>query len=119
MGYTMLIVEPGASGRPARPKKGSRPGTAWSTLPTASSPRGLRKMAESLRRDEEGARIQIRGGKSTLVDGPFAEAEEIGRRHLSPGLRDQGKEALAIARECPPPSGRPSKCGRSAPALCE
>jgi hypothetical protein len=57
-------------------------------------------MAESLRRDEEGARVQVRGGKSTLVDGPFAEAKEmVGGIFL---LDCQTKEeALAIARACP------------------
>jgi hypothetical protein len=63
--------------------------------------RGVLRASESLRLpDEDGARVQIRGGKRMIVDGPFAEAKEIVGGFLL--LTCAGKdEALAIASECP------------------
>ncbi len=62
--------------------------------------RGLLIAAESLRADAEGVRVQVRGGKPTLVDGPFSEAKEIvgGFFLLDCASREQ---AVAIAGECP------------------
>ena len=55
---------------------------------------------ESLAALSKGARVQVRGGKAQVLDGPFAEAKEMvgGFFLLDVGSRD---EALAIARECP------------------
>jgi hypothetical protein len=63
--------------------------------------RGLLTAMESLSSpDEEAARVQVRGGKPSLLDGPFAEAKEMvgGFFLLSCDTREQ---ALALARECP------------------
>jgi len=62
--------------------------------------RGLLKAADSLKSDTEGARLEIRGGKRTVLDGPFAESKEMvgGFFLLNCNTRD---EALAIAAECP------------------
>jgi len=62
--------------------------------------RGVHKASESLRSDAEGVRVEVRGGKRTVVDGPFAESKEIvGGFFL---LDCQTKEqAIAIASECP------------------
>jgi hypothetical protein len=56
--------------------------------------------AESLKQDGEGTRVQIRAGKSTLVDGPFAEAKEMVGGFFLLDCKTK-EEALAIARECP------------------
>ena len=62
--------------------------------------RDLLKAVASLKPDTQGARLQVRGGKSTLVDGPFAEAKEmIGGFFLLDC--ETKEEAIAIARECP------------------
>jgi len=63
--------------------------------------RGVLRASESLRLpNEDGARVQIRGGKRMVIDGPFAEAKEIvgGFLLLTSDSKD---EALAIASECP------------------
>jgi len=63
--------------------------------------RGLLQGMESLSSpDADSARVQVRGGKPSLVDGPFAEAKEMvgGFFLLTCDTREQ---ALAIARECP------------------
>ncbi|MDB5899482.1 MAG: hypothetical protein JWP22_1235 [Ramlibacter sp.] len=55
---------------------------------------------ESLASQATGARVQVRGGKTQVLDGPFAEAKEMvgGFFLLNCKTRD---EALAIARQCP------------------
>ena len=55
---------------------------------------------ESLASVSKGARVQVRGGKAQVLDGPFAEAKEMvgGFYLLNVSSRE---EALAIARTCP------------------
>jgi hypothetical protein len=62
--------------------------------------RGVLRAAQSLRKDEEGVRVTVRGGKRTLVDGPFAEAKEMvgGYFLVDCASRD---EAVAIAAGMP------------------
>ena len=100
MGYILLILEP----RGQRATRSAQEGReAWESMLRFSEDlktRGVLRAVESLRTDAEGARVQVRGGKGTLVDGPFAEAKEmIGGFFL---LDCETKEqAIAIARECP------------------
>ena len=56
--------------------------------------------AHALTADTNGARVQVRGGRTNIVDGPFAEAKEMigGFFLLDCATHD---EALAIARRCP------------------
>ena len=62
--------------------------------------RGVLETAEALRPDRDGVRLSKRGGKRTIVDGPFAESKEmVGGFFL---LNCESKdEAVAIAEECP------------------
>lgn len=62
--------------------------------------RGLLKMSQALRSDTDGKRVTVRGGKRTVVDGPFSESKEMvgGFFLLDCESREQ---ALAIAAECP------------------
>jgi len=55
---------------------------------------------ESLVSQGEAKRVQVRGGKPQVLDGPFAEAKEMigGFFLLDCATRD---EAVAIAAECP------------------
>jgi hypothetical protein len=62
--------------------------------------RGLLQRTESLRTDAAGTRVQVRGGRRTLVDGPFAEAKEmVGGLFLLDC--ESREEAVGIATECP------------------
>lgn len=62
--------------------------------------RGLLVATESLTSQDQAARVQVRGGKTQVLDGPFAEAKEMvgGFFLLNCETRD---EAVAIAGECP------------------
>ena len=62
--------------------------------------RGLFKGAESLRSVASGARVEKRGGKVNLFDGPFAEAKEIVGGFILVDCATK-EEALALAQECP------------------
>src|SRR5262245_40421340 len=100
MGYMLLIVEPRGQRQSRSPDEAQ---AAWDSMlrfADGLKARGLLKAVESLRQDGEGVRVQVRSGRSTLVDGPFAEAKEmVGGFFL---LDCETKEqAIAIARECP------------------
>jgi hypothetical protein len=62
--------------------------------------RGILRAVESLTSLDDSSRLQVRGGKAHVVDGPFAEAKEMigGFFLIEVATRE---EALAIARECP------------------
>lgn len=62
--------------------------------------RGVLRAAQSLKGTDQAARIAVRDGRRTLVDGPFAEAKEMvgGYFLVECATRD---EALAIAAEIP------------------
>ena len=62
--------------------------------------RGLLTLGQSLLSDDKGVRVQMRGGKRALLDGPFAESKEmVGGFFLLEC--DTREEAVAIAAECP------------------
>jgi hypothetical protein len=59
--------------------------------------RGILKATDALKTD--GVRVAIRGGRRSVVDGPFAEAKEmVGGFFL---LDCDREEAMALAAECP------------------
>jgi hypothetical protein len=62
--------------------------------------RGLLIATESLKSQKDGARLQVRNGKTHIIDGPFSEAKEMvgGFFLVNCDTRD---EALAIAAQCP------------------
>lgn len=55
---------------------------------------------ESLASQASGARVQVRSGKSQVVDGPFAEAKEMVGGFFLLDCRSFD-EALQIAQRCP------------------
>lgn len=62
--------------------------------------RGLLKASDALQPDSQAARVEVRGGRPTVRDGPFAECKEIvgGFFLVDCATRE---EAIAIASECP------------------
>jgi hypothetical protein len=62
--------------------------------------RGLLTISQSLKSDAEGARVKVRGGGPSVVDGPFAESKEMigGFLLLTCETRSQ---AIDIAQACP------------------
>lgn len=63
--------------------------------------RGVLKAVESLSSPSDGAaRVQVRGGQTRLVDGPFAEAKEMVGGFFLVDVADKA-EAVTLARQCP------------------
>jgi hypothetical protein len=62
--------------------------------------RGLLVASESLKSHADAARVQVRGGRAQVVDGPFAEAKEMVGGFFLLDCRSRD-EALAIAAQCP------------------
>jgi len=62
--------------------------------------RGILRAVESLAAQDKGARVQVREGRTQVLDGPFTESKEMVGGFF---LLDCGtlEEAVSIARECP------------------
>jgi hypothetical protein len=62
--------------------------------------RGLLLASESLKSHADAVRVEVRGGRASVLDGPFAETKEMvgGFFLLSCHTRE---EAVAIAHDCP------------------
>jgi len=100
MAYMLLVMEPGEKRRTRSVEEGRRNSERMARFNDELKARGVYRASESLRSDTEGVRLEVRGGKRTLRDGPFTEAKEIvgGFYLLDCETREQ---ALAIANECP------------------
>jgi len=100
MSYMLLIVEPVGQRAARTPDAGRAAYAAMLDYAESLKARGLLKDAQSLKTDTEGVRVQVRDGRRTLVDGPFAEAKEMigGYFLLDCATRE---EALEIAAACP------------------
>lgn len=100
MPYMLLIVEP-PDQRAERGEAAGREVYQRMLDYTAQlQARGVLMNSSSLSHANEGARLQVREGRRTIVDGPFAEAKEMvgGFFLVDVATRD---EALALAAECP------------------
>lgn len=53
-----------------------------------------------LRAESEGARLELRGGRTTVTDGPFAEAKEVVAGYFAIDAATR-EEALDLAARCP------------------
>lgn len=62
--------------------------------------KGLLLATQSLTSHNAAARVQVRGGKSHVLDGPFAEAKEMVGGFFLLDCKTQA-EAIAIAADCP------------------
>lgn len=100
MSYMLLINEP-VGQREARGDAAGR--EAYSRMQRfgeSLKSRGLLRAVESLKSQADAARVEVRQGRTQIIDGPFAEAKEmIGGFFLLDGVSRE--EALTIAAECP------------------
>lgn len=100
MAYMLLVVEK-VGDRAARSESEGR--MVYDRMVQFSEDlkqRGLLTMSQSLKTDAAGARVIMRGEKSIVRDGPFAEAKEMigGFFLLTCATREQ---AIEIAEACP------------------
>ncbi len=104
MPHLLLIVEPVGQ----RAERGLEGGQAayQAMLDWAGDlqRRGLLLGVNSLADTDRGARVQVRGGRATVIDGPFAEAKEMVGGYFLIDIATR-EEALAIAATCPAAQG--------------
>jgi hypothetical protein len=100
MSYMLLIVEPAGQRAERTEAEGRELYDRMLAFSADLKSRGLLKISQSLRSDADGVRVNVRGGKKSLVDGPFTETKEMvgGFFLLDCETREQ---AVAIAAECP------------------
>lgn len=100
MSYVMLIVER-AGDRRGRPAAEAREAyERMSQFAQGLKTRGVLVAGESLKSEAEAVRMEVRGGKRSLVDGPFAESKEMVGGFFLLNCTSR-KEALDIAGQCP------------------
>jgi hypothetical protein len=100
MSYMLLIVEPAGQRRTRTEAEGRVLYDRMLNFSETLKARGLLTLSQSLKDDAGGARVNVRGGTTSVVDGPFAEAKEMvgGIFWLTCETREQ---AIAIAAQCP------------------
>jgi hypothetical protein len=100
MSYMLLIVEPAGQREERSEAEGRALYDRMLRFADDLKSRGVLRIAQALRTDAVGVRVQVREGKPSLTDGPFAETKEMvgGFFLLDCETRD---EAVAIAAECP------------------
>jgi hypothetical protein len=100
MSYLLLIVEPRGQRAERGVDEGQRVYAQMQAYAEGLKARGVLRAVESLAGDAHGTRLQVRDGRTHMVDGPFTEAKEMigGFFLLDVATREQ---ALAIAAECP------------------
>jgi hypothetical protein len=100
MAYMLLIMEPRGQRLERTDAEGRAVYDRMLRFGDQLRQRGLLIAAESLKSDNDATRVQVRGGRAALLDGPFAEAKElVGGFYLL--ACDTRAQALEIARECP------------------
>jgi hypothetical protein len=100
MSYMLLIIEPRGLRRTRTESEGRAMYESMVNFSESLKARGLLTVSQSLKEDTRGARVKVRNGTTSVVDGPFAEAKEMigGVLLLTCETREQ---AIAIAAECP------------------
>ncbi|HEY6823629.1 MAG TPA: YciI family protein [Steroidobacteraceae bacterium] len=98
MSYMLLIVEPQGQRTTRAPQQGRDLYQRMLEYGDSLKARGLLLASDSLR--APAARLSIRAGRQSVIDGPFTESKELvgGFFLLDCATREQ---ALSLAAECP------------------
>jgi hypothetical protein len=100
MAYMLLIVEDPGQRATRTEEEGKAVYQQMLDFAADLKARDLLLAVESLTSQDQASRIRVRGGKTQVIDGPFAEAKEmIGGFFLVDCKTRQ--EALEIAARCP------------------
>src|ERR1700739_385345 len=100
MCYMLLIIEPTDQRDQRTREEGQEIYDQMVRFAEGLQSRGVLRAVESLASQDKAARVEVRDGRSKVIDGPFAEAKEmIGGFFLLDC--ETLEEAVAIAKECP------------------
>ncbi len=100
MSYMLLIIEPQGQRDQRTEAEGRQLFASMMQFADELKQRGVLVDAQSLRSDREGARVQVRNGRHTTVDGPFTETKEMVGGFFLLNCDSQA-QALDIAAQCP------------------
>ncbi|MFX1677539.1 YciI family protein [Paraburkholderia sp. A2WS-5] len=100
MAYMLLIAEPRGQRNARTQAEGEALYARMLRFADDLAVRGVLIDAQSLVSDKEAARVQVREGRASVLDGPFAEVKEMIGGFFMVNCATRA-EALAIARECP------------------
>ena len=100
MPYMLLILEPTDQRRSRSEAEGHAAYASMLRFADDLKSRGLLRAVESLSSHASAARVQVRGGRSEVLDGPFAEAKEMVGGFFLVDCETR-EEAVAIAAQCP------------------
>lgn len=100
MSYMLLIMESGEARRNRSLEAGHHAMALMTRFGEDLKARGLLKASDSLGSDAKGVRIETRGGKRIVSDGPFTESKEIVGGFFLLDCKTR-EEALEIAHQCP------------------
>ena len=100
MPYMLLVMEPPGQRDTRTLPEGHAAYDSMVAFGEGLKAKGILKAYDSLGAVSKGARVQVRNGKRSLVDGPFAEAKEIVGGFFLLDV-DTKEQAMAIANECP------------------
>ncbi|AKJ31830.1 YciI family protein [Caldimonas brevitalea] len=100
MPYMLLIMEPRGQRNTRTEAEGREVYERMLRFGADLQARGLLLGSASLQSDAGASRVEVRGGRRQVLDGPFAEAKEMvgGFFLLDCATREQ---AIEIAAECP------------------
>jgi hypothetical protein len=100
MPYMLLIIEPKGQRRERSEAEGRALFESMLRFSDQLKSRGLLLASQSLRSDDQATRVQVRNGRASLTDGPFAEAKEIVGGYFLLDTEDRA-QAVEIASACP------------------
>jgi hypothetical protein len=100
MPYMLLIEEPVGQRQARSEAEGHAVFDRMVRFADQLKQRGVLLAVESLSSQDQATRIKVSNGRSTVIDGPFAEAKEMVGGFFLVDCATQA-EAVAIARECP------------------
>ena len=98
MSYMLVIVEPKGQRQSRTPEEGR---AVWDRMVRFSetlAAQGVLKTGNALK--TEGVRVEVRGAKARVFDGPFVESKEMIGGFFLLDCRTKD-EAIAIAKTCP------------------
>ena len=100
MSYLLLIIEPIGQRLTRTEAEGRDLYEQMLRFGEDLKERGLLVASQALESQARASRVQVRGGRSQIVDGPFVEAKEMVGGFFLVDC-DSKEEAIAIAAECP------------------
>lgn len=100
MPYMLLMIEPPGQRRTRTEAEGRELYARMLRFGEELRDEGLLVARESLESHTGAARVEVRGGRAKVVDGPFAEAKEMVGGFFLVDCRTRD-EAIAIAARCP------------------